>query len=114
MTAKSISEETRCLLREQTDKLLEAFYGVFEASYRHGNKSALLTTMYAHLHHGRPIPKWAQAAFIKAYLSYPASWDDVFGRPVEKGKVLPRNGGSKKTRYGSSLQYVPVARRAKN
>src|SRR6516162_4361108 len=36
------------------------------------------------------LPAWAREAIVKAHLSIPESWDDVFGRPVEvaKGKSV--------------------------
>jgi hypothetical protein len=106
VSASGISEETRRFLREKTDRFLEACSGVCEASYRHGSKSALLFTMYAHLNHGRPIPKWAQAAFIRAYLSCPKSWDEVFGCPVEKGK----SAGAKWRKQKNTLPVVLAIR----
>jgi hypothetical protein len=32
------------------------------------------------------LPAWARKAIVEAYISLPKSWDDVFGRPVAKGR----------------------------
>jgi hypothetical protein len=34
---------------------------------------------------GKPIPQWAQKAFLEACYYQPKCWDDVFGRPTGKG-----------------------------
>jgi hypothetical protein len=60
--------------------------------YEAGEKSALLWCLDTCLHYNRPIPDWLKEAFHKAYdaaLCHEfASWDDVFGKPLAKGKRL--------------------------
>jgi hypothetical protein len=71
-----------------TDYLEKMCRRDFEA----GHREVLLATIYACLEFRRPMPEWLQVAFRDAYEAAQQfkirSWDDVFGRPVPKGKHL--------------------------
>jgi hypothetical protein len=69
----------------------------FESTHSHklfeeGDKDRLLWFMNFCFVYRRPVPTWATKAFRAAYLKGVrfeiASWDEVFGRPLKKGKQL--------------------------
>ena len=70
------------------------FWSVFsldnQREYCGGEKRALIRTIVTCSQFNVKLPAWAREAIVKAYLSIPESWDDVFGRPVEvaKGKSV--------------------------
>ena len=82
ITEEGLSKEK---LREASDILLEGSSRLLEQEFRKGNKGNLLTTMSLYLHLGKPIPQWAQKAFLEACDYRPKCWDDVFGRPNGRG-----------------------------
>lgn len=60
--------------------------------YEAGHKSELLYCLHYCVVNGVPIPDWLKQAFERAYddvHTYKVkSWDDVFGRPLKKGRQL--------------------------
>jgi hypothetical protein len=54
--------------------------------YRAGQKDRLLEVIGISFIHGVLPPPWAREALNEAFQSTPNSWDDVFGRPIPKGK----------------------------
>jgi hypothetical protein len=72
------------------DEFDERFLGKGRELYEAGDKSELLNCLRYCVEGSRPIPDWLRSAFLDAtHLvdSYQVrSWDDVFGRPVKKGR----------------------------
>jgi hypothetical protein len=62
------------------------------ADYESGNKHALAELISMCATYGRVIPRWAGGEFYRAVRKVErlevASWDEVFGRPLPKGKRL--------------------------
>jgi hypothetical protein len=61
--------------------------------YEAGDRSELLYCLYWCVSGGRPIPHWLCVAFTQTFLMADElhevkSWDDVFGKPLKKGKRL--------------------------
>jgi hypothetical protein len=60
--------------------------------YEGGDKLYLLYCLNYCMMNNRPIPPWLATAFRQAYdkvdMYEVKSWDDVFGRPLKKGKRL--------------------------
>ena len=60
--------------------------------FEEGDQMALLAAIRCCANHDLVMPEWVSRGFIKGYdavLNYRASsWDDVFGRPLPKGKHL--------------------------
>ena len=58
--------------------------------FEQGHKDQLIRCLVLCMQKGVPIPPWLERAFKKAYFDVLScevkSWDDVFGRPLEKGK----------------------------
>jgi len=89
-----------------TDEDLAKFWSVFfddnEREYRRGgDKRALIRTIVTCSQFNVKLPAWARKAIVEAYLSIPKSWDDVFGRPIAKGKnsvpiVMPPPGANER------------------
>jgi hypothetical protein len=82
ITEDGLSKEK---LREAADIILEESSRLAEQNFRKGDKGQLLATMSQYLGLGKPIPQWAQKAFLEACYYQPKCWDDVFGRPTGKG-----------------------------
>jgi len=57
-----------------------------ERKFRDGDKTELLQVMNLCVSLRMPFPGWVRIAFLTATSSLPRSWDDVFGRPLPKGK----------------------------
>jgi hypothetical protein len=62
------------------------FFDDNERDYRGGEKRALIMTISMCSRFNLRLPAWAREAILKAYISPPKSWDDIFGRPLAKGK----------------------------
>jgi hypothetical protein len=82
---------------EELDQhLVDNFFGNDDAwvkeEYERGHKVLLLWHLYEYVRYQRPIPQWMAEAFCTAckrvYGFEVESWDDVFGRPLKKGKHL--------------------------
>src|SRR4029079_17474003 len=56
-----------------------------EAAFKKGDKAALLRALNMCLAVKMEVPEWACMAFLDAFHSHPKTWDDVFGRPLQKG-----------------------------
>ena len=60
--------------------------------YEQGDKDQILYWLSFCIKNHRPIPDWLEQAFLKAYhagrMFEIKSWDDVFGKPLKKGKRL--------------------------
>ena len=60
--------------------------------YRMGNKAAIMEALFICSLNSLTIPRWCEVAYLAAYRKiqqYRArSWDDVFGRPHQKGVHL--------------------------
>jgi hypothetical protein len=65
---------------------------VLRERYERGDKSAILWCLQYCMWSDQPIPPWLATAFDEAcrkvYMREVKSWDDVFGRPLAKGKRL--------------------------
>jgi hypothetical protein len=73
-------------LREQSLNALTVLCYFLWHQYRAGQKDRLFEVIGMSFIHGVLPPQWAREAFVEACQSTPNSWDDVFGRPVPKGK----------------------------
>src|SRR5262245_19329292 len=92
---KKIAEILREAITEEgfsKEKLREAFNKVpahcsqlQEHAFKKGDKKQLIAVMSLHLQLKKPVPEWAQAAFLEACFYQPKCWDDVFGRPNRSG-----------------------------
>jgi len=60
--------------------------------YEAGDKSELLYCLHHCIENNYPIPEWLKQAFRSAryavHMYKVKSWDDVFGKPLKKGKRL--------------------------
>jgi hypothetical protein len=72
---------------DEQSKFWRTFFDDNEREYyRGGDKRALIWTIVTCSQFNVKLPAWARKAIVEAYLSPPKSWDDVFGRPLPKGK----------------------------
>jgi hypothetical protein len=70
---------------------------------RGGDKRALIRTIAVCCKFNVKPPAWAREAIFKAWLSPPKSWDDVFGRPLPKGKSIK----AQQRRQRIAMQVIP-------
>jgi len=83
MSATKMSPEVRALFKEANRRTFEEA----ERDYRAGKKEALIEAIAVCALMDVALPTWVREAIIAACLeSKPQSWDDVFGRPLAKGK----------------------------
>ena len=74
---------------EDSARFWSTFFDDNEREYhRGGEKQALIRTIATCSQFNVKLPAWARKAIVEAYLSPPKSWDDVFGRPIAKGKSV--------------------------
>jgi len=74
------------------DDFNERFLAKGRERYEAGDKSELLYCLSHCIRNAEPIPDWLKQAFESAYIDVVMrkfkSWDDVFGKPLKKGKRL--------------------------
>jgi hypothetical protein len=77
--------------------------------YRARNPAAIIEALFVCSLNSLPIPRWCELSYLAAYRrvrQYKAkSWDDVFGRPHQKGKNL---GAKEKEREYSLQVYYRI------
>ena len=88
MTDPDVVERVRRNQREYVRRFLERGRELYEA----GDKEELLYCLDYCLKVREPIPTWLGRAFRNAYAAIRmhnvGKWDDVFGKPIKKGKRL--------------------------
>jgi hypothetical protein len=83
MSALKMSPADRALFKEANRRAFEDL----ERDYSAGKKQALIEAIALGAFMDVALPTWAREAIIEAcFESRPQSWDDVFGRPLAKGK----------------------------
>lgn len=79
---------TEPIIRWFAAQRLKYWFGIFTE----GKKEAILKALSICSMHSFPIPQWCARAYLEAFkkvASYKTgSWDDVFGKPLPKGKHL--------------------------
>jgi hypothetical protein len=74
-------DDAQDFLRAMLDWVAGKFSKSTEASFRNGNKSALMDALDVSLSNDLLPPAWARQALTQSVFGDPKSWDDVFGRP---------------------------------
>jgi hypothetical protein len=73
-------------LQGENAEIYGPFFEKVERLFHNGDKHVLLSVIAQCVLLKLPVPDWARSAFLDAWVSQPKSWDDVFGRPLPKGK----------------------------
>jgi hypothetical protein len=101
MSAPEMSPELTAVFKEANRRTFEDL----ERDYRRGKKEALIQAIDVCALMDVALPTWAREAIIAAcFESKPHSWDDVFGRPLAKGK------SAKAARRRSSIELGVIGR----
>jgi hypothetical protein len=81
--------------------------------YEAGDKSEIMYCLSFCIRNCIPIPEWLRQAFNGAYhaalMHKVASWDDVFGKPLAKGKWLAT--AKRNLQLGSKIAHLIQKRR---
>ena len=92
---------------EDSARFWSTFFDDNEREYhRGGEKQALIRTIALCSKFNVKLPAWVRQAIFEAWLSPPKSWDDVFGRPVAKGK----NVKAQRRRQRIAMQVIARVR----
>ena len=81
---KEYSPEARAVLQKWIAPILDSVRRAYET----GERNKLMTALFVCCLFQIEIPAWARKAIILAFGSTPKTWDDVFGRPIPKGKSV--------------------------
>jgi hypothetical protein len=81
------------------DKTVQPALERLKARLGDGDKRALLQAMAICFGVEIAVPSWLSEAFLEAYYSVPKAWNDVFDRPIPKGKGTEAARRHRKIRF---------------